>query len=281
MQYVVPGLVSGSIILLATVGFALIHRVEQFLNIAHAQMLIVGALVAYTCNVSLGLPLAVSAIGGTLAAAVVGVVSARLVFWPLRGQPHVVPLIASVGLAFFVHGICEAVWGSEVRTFDIPAYETVRIGGAAIAAPDQLLIIAVAAISVVALHLWLTRTYTGQALRAMASHRELAELRGVDTNRLLYVVWIVSSALAGLAGVLIALSSRVYTEMGWDQVLLIVTAAIVGGLGSVYGVMVAALLVGLTASLTTLVLPLEYGPVVVFALIILVVFVRPHGLARA
>lgn len=279
MSYVIPGLVSGSVLLLATVGFALIRRVEGFLNIAHAQLLVVSGFAAYLFNVTLGWPLILGCLMGVLVATLVGIVYARLVFWPLRDEPHVTPLIASVGLSFLIAGLVETFGGHGVRTLDVPPYETITIGGTAIAGPDQLAIIGVAAITVAVLHLWLTRTYSGRAIRAMANDRALAELRGVDTNRLLYLVWAVASALAGLAGVLIAVSSRVYPELGWDQILMICAAAIVGGLGSVYGVMGAAMLVGLTASLATLVIPLKYGQVVVFALIVLVVFLRPRGLA--
>lgn len=279
MSYITPGLVSGSVLLLATVGFALIRRVEGFLNIAHAQLLVVAGFAAYLFNVTLGWPLVPGCLMGVLIATLVGVVSARLVFWPLRGQPHVTALIASVGVALVIHGLTETFAGADVRTLNVPLYKTISIGGTAIAAPDQLATIGVAALMVAALHLWLTRTYSGRAIRAMSNNRALAELRGVNTRALLYLVWAVASALAGLAGVLITISSRVYGEMGWDQILLIAAAAIVGGLGSIYGVMGAALLVGLTASLATLVVPLAYGQVVVFGLIVLVVLVRPRGIA--
>jgi neutral amino acid transport system permease protein len=279
LNYIVPGLVSGSVLLLATVGFALTRRVEGFLNIAHAQLLVVGGFGAYFFNVHLGWPLVLSGLLGVLLASVIGVIAARLVYWPLRGEPHVIPLIASIGVAFFIGGIVEALSGHGARTLDVPLYTTIKVGGTDIAAADQLIIIGVAAASVAAIHIWLSRTYSGRAIRAMASDRDLAEIRGVDTSKLLYLVWAVASALAGLAGVLIALSSRVYSEMGWDQILLICAAAIVGGLANIYGVMGAALLVGLAASLTTLVLPLQYGQVVVFGLIVLVVFLRPSGLA--
>lgn len=281
MEYLAPGLVSGSILLLATVGFALIRRVEGFLNVAHAQILVVGGYAAYLFNVTISWPLVPGALMGIVVAAATGVLSARLVFWPLRGLPHVIPLIASVGLAFLIHGVTVAIAGVGVRTLDLPIYRTIDIGGTATASPDQIFIVAAAAAAVGVLHLWLTRTYSGRAIRAMANNPQLAQVRGINTNALLYVVWAVSSGLAGFAGVLISISTRVYPEMGWNEILLIITAAIVGGLGSVYGVMVAALLVGLAASMTALVLPLEYGQIVVFGLIIIVIFVRPQGIARA
>jgi neutral amino acid transport system permease protein len=182
-------------------------------------------------------------------------------------------------VAFFIGAVVEIFSGHGSRTLNVPLYETLEIGGTRIAAADQLIIIGIAALSVLVLHLWLSRSRSGRAIRAMTSDRSLAEVRGVNTSTLLYLVWAVASALAGLAGVMIALSSRVYSEMGWDQILLIAAAAIVGGLSNIYGVMGAAIIVGLAASLTTLVLPLQYGQVVVFGLIVLVVFLRPRGLA--
>jgi neutral amino acid transport system permease protein len=279
LDYIVPGLVSGSVLLLATVGFSLTRRVEGFLNIAHAQLLVVGGFGAYFFNVFLGWPLIVSGILGVVLTVLVGIVSARLVYWPLRGQPHVISLIASIGLAFLIGGMVEAFSGHGSRTLDVPLYRTIEIAGVGIAAADQLITIGLAAAAVLGLHLWLSRSYSGRSIRAMASDRDLAEVRGINTSNLLYVVWAVASGLAGLAGVMIALSSRVYSEMGWDQILLISAAAIVGGLSNIYGVMGASILVGLAASLTTLVLPLQYGQVVVFGLIVLVVFLRPSGLA--
>jgi branched-subunit amino acid ABC-type transport system permease component len=279
LDYIVPGLVSGSVLLLATVGFSLTRRVEGFLNIAHAQLLVVGGFGAYFFNVSLGWSLILSGILGVVLTVLVGIVSARLVYWPLRGQPHVISLIASIGLAFLIGGMVEAFSGHGARTLDVPLYRTIEIAGVGIAAADQLITIGLAATAVLGLHLWLSRSHSGRSIRAMASDRNLAEVRGVNTSNLLYVVWAVASGLAGLAGVMIALSSRVYSEMGWDQILLISAAAIVGGLSNIYGVMGASILVGLAASLTTLVLPLQYGQVVVFGLIVLVVFLRPSGLA--
>ena len=146
------------------------------------------------------------------------------------------------------------------------------------ASVDQIAVIGIATLVVVALHFWLSNSYSGRALRAMANNQELAQVRCVNTSYLQYVTWAVASALAALAGTLIAFTARIYPELGWDQVLIISAAAIIGGLGSIYGVMLAAVLVGLTSSLATLVIPSEYTQMVVFAVIALVVFLRPEGL---
>ncbi|WP_332667553.1 branched-chain amino acid ABC transporter permease [Aeromicrobium sp.] len=275
---IVAGLISGSVLLLATVGFELVRRVEGFLNIAHPQLIVLGGFSAYGFNVQLGMHWILSCFAAIVVTTLVGVVSARLIFWPMRGRPHHIPLIASVGLAFFLHSMIELFTGYGVKTLDVPLQETLRIGETAVAGIDQIAVIVIAAAVALALHFWLSQSYSGRAMRAMANNQALAEVRGVNTSYLQYVTWAVSSALAALAGILIALTGRIYPELGWDQVLLISAAAIIGGLGSIYGVMLAAVLVGLTSSLTTLVMPSQYTQMVVFAVIGLVVFFRPEGL---
>lgn len=275
---VAAGLVSGAVLLLATVGFELVRRVEGFLNIAHPQLIVLSGFSAYGFNVLLGMHWVASCLAAIVVTTVAGVVSARLIFWPMRGRPHHIPMIASVGLAFFIHAMVEVFTGYGVKTLNVPLQETLRIGETAVASVDQIAVIGIATLVVVALHFWLSNSYSGRALRAMANNQELAQIRGVNTSYLQYITWAVASALAALAGTLIAFTARIYPELGWDQVLIISAAAIIGGLGSIYGVMLAAVLVGLTSSLATLVIPSEYTQMVVFAVIALVVFLRPEGL---
>lgn len=274
----VAGLVSGAILLLATVGFELIRRTEGFLNIAHPQLLVLSGFSAYGFNVLIGMHWLLGCLLAIAVTTVVGVVTARLVFWPMRGQPHHIPLIASVGLAFFIHAVVEYFTGYGVKTLDLPLYETLRVGDTAIAGIDQIAVVVIAAVVVVCLHAWLSGSYSGRALRAMANNQSLAQIRGINTTAMEYLAWAVASALAGLAGVLIACTARIYPELGWDQVLLISAAAIIGGLGSIYGVMIAAVLVGVSASMVTLAIPSQYSLMFVFGVIALVVFLRPEGL---
>jgi neutral amino acid transport system permease protein len=271
------GLVSGSILLLATVGFELVRRVEGFLNIAHPQLMVVAGFIAFAFNQKAGLHWVGACLLALVLTTIIGVVTARLVFWPMRGRPHHIPMIASVGLAYFIHPMVEVFTGSGTKTLNLPLYKTLSVWGVPIAGIDRIAVVIIAGLVVLALHLWLSASYSGRALRAMANNGALAQLRGVDTSRLQYVAWTVASALAALAGVLIAVTSRIYPELGWDQILLISAAAIIGGLGSIYGAMIASIVVGVTSSVATLIIPSEYTQMLVFAVIGLVVFLRPEG----
>ena len=272
------GLVSGSVLLLATVGFELVRRVEGFLNIAHPQLMVVAGFTAFSLNQQVGWHWIVACLAAIPITTAVGVVTARLVFWPMRDRPHHIPMIASVGLAYFIHAMIELFTGHGGKSLDVPLFETARIGDVPIAGVDRIAVVLIAAVVVVALHFWLSASYSGRALRAMANNRALAEARGVNTSYLQYLAWTVASALAALAGVLIAVTARIYPELGWDQILLVSAAAIIGGLGSIYGAMIASVAVGLTSSVATLVIPTQYTQLLVFSVIGLVVFLRPDGL---
>lgn len=278
MIVIFAGLVSGSVLLLAAVGFELVRRVEGFLNIAHPQLMVVAGFIAFGFNQQVGWNWAVSCAVAIVITTVVGVATARLVFWQMRGRPHHIPLIASVGLAFFIHGMVEVFTGYGVKTLDVPHFETLSIGEVPIAGIDRIAVVVIAGIAVIALHIWLSRSYSGRALRAMADNEALAQVRGVNTSYLQYLAWTVACALAALAGVLIAVTARIYPELGWDQILLVSAAAIIGGLGSIYGAMIASIVVGVTSSAATLVIPTEYTQLLVFAVIALVVLFRPEGL---
>ncbi len=278
LTVVVAGLVSGAVLLLATVGFELLRRVEGFLNIAHPQLIVLSGFSAYGFNVLVGLHWIVSCVLAIVVTTMVGLVSARMIFWPMRQRPHYIPMIASVGLAFFLHAMIELFTGFGVKTLDVPLQKTISIGGVAVAGADQIAVIGTAAVGRRGIALLARQVVQRQGVASDVEQPGACADSGVNTSHLQYLTWAVASALAALAGTLIALTARIYPELGWDQVLVISAAAIIGGLGSIYGVMVAAVVVGLTSSLATLAIPSEYTQMVVFAVIALVVFVRPEGL---
>jgi neutral amino acid transport system permease protein len=156
----------------------------------------------------------------------------------------------------------------------------IKIGSLSLAGPDQIAMVAAAAIAALSLHFLLTRTETGKAIRAMAANFDLARIRGINTPRLRVYVWLIASALGGLAGVMIGLISRLAPFMGFEYIMLIMIVAILGGLGSIYGAMVAAIIIGLITQMSVMVIPPQYSQVIAFALIIVVLFIRPQGIFK-
>jgi branched-subunit amino acid ABC-type transport system permease component len=280
MQFAVYGLLMGCVLLLATVGFSMIRRIEGFLNIAHGQMLAVGAYFTYFFNAVLGWNIVPSAIVAVLATAVVGYLVAQVVFFPLKGRPPLLIAIASTGVSYVIQGIIEILFGPFVKQYKFPPMRTIKIGDFSLAAPDQIAMVIAAIMAVLFLHFLLTRTETGKAIRAMASDFDLARIRGINTPRLRIYVWLIASGLGGLAGVMIGLISRLTPYMGFEYIMLIMIVAILGGLGSIYGAMVAALIIGLITQMSVLVIPAQYSQVIAFVLIIIVLLFRPKGIFK-
>jgi len=274
------GVVSGSYLIVATLGFALVSRTEKFLNIAHAELILGGAFVTYWLSVLEGWPLALAGATAVVAIALLALVVGRVVYWPLRRSGSVVLLIASVGVVYILHGVLETAVKPGVYTFDGRDTTLLDVGGIRISGSD-LLIVAAAVASVVALHLVLTRTGLGLRLRASASDESLAAGRGVDVRRVSSQVWLMAGALAGLAGVLLGLRGAISTDISFHEILLILSVSILAGFGSLYGVVAAGLLLGIVTEVSTLVIPAGYRTAVAFAMVILVLLLRPEGISGA
>jgi branched-subunit amino acid ABC-type transport system permease component len=280
MQFAIYGLLMGCVLLLATVGFSMIRRIEGFLNIAHGQMLAVGAYSCYVFNNLLGWNIILSAIAAVLVTSVIGYVVARVVFFPLKGNPPLLIAIASTGASYVIQGLIEMIFGPNVKQYKFPPMRAIKIGDLSLAGPDQIAMVIAAALAALSLHLLLTRTETGKAIRAMAANFDLARIRGINTPRLRIIVWLIASALGGLAGVMIGLISRMAPYMGFEYIMLIMIVAILGGLGSIYGAMVAALIIGLITQMSVMVIPPQYSQVIAFGLIIVVLLIRPQGIFK-
>ena len=280
LQTMVFGVVSGSYLIVATLGFALVSRTEKFLNIAHAELILAGAFTTYWLSVREGWPLVLAGVTTVVAIAVLALVVGRVVYWPMRRSGAVVLLIASVGVVYVLHGVLETAVKPGVYTFDIRDETLLDVGGIRITG-YELLIVAAAVASVLAVHLVLTRTEMGLRVRASASDESLAAARGIDVRRVSSQVWLMAGALAGLAGVLLGLRGAISTDISFHEILLILSVSILAGFGSLYGVVAAGLLLGVVTELSTLVIPAGYRTAVAFAVVILVLLLRPEGISGA
>ena len=280
MQNVIFGFVTGSVLAIAAVGFAMVRQTEGFLNVAHGQFLALGAYFGVIfvrdvgLNVFLGGALAMIAMGA------VGILLARVVFDPVKGQGPVVLLFTSIGLAFLLWGIIIASFGVSVRPFVVSFGKRFEIGSVFnfSITVGEIVIIGLAFGIGVGLWLFMTFTTLGTWIRSVASNPELARVRGVPTRLVSGSVWFIAAGLAGLAGTLIGAITIVNTELGWHNILLVLSAAVLGGLGRIYGVMAAALLLGLAMDVGVIVIPSAYRTVIAFGVIIAILVLRPEGL---
>jgi len=277
MQSIIFGIITGSILAIATVGLSMIRQTEGFINIAHGQFLTLGAFVGFFFVSEVELNIFVAGFLATIIVGAVGVAVSLIVFRPIASSGPLAQLFTSIGLAYLLFGLIRVGFGASVEFFPTSFGTRFEVGSVNVTM-GEILIVAVAGLSVAALALFLTRTRLGTWIRATASNPSLAEVRGVPVSRVSAAVWFVASGLAGLAGVMVGLIGNVNSEMGWQQILIILAAAVLGGLGSIYGVLAAGLLLGLAMDLSALVVPTAYRTVVAFGVLILVLVLRPEGL---
>ncbi|TYC61749.1 branched-chain amino acid ABC transporter permease [Rhodobacterales bacterium] len=278
LQFFLTGIVTGSFLILATIGFSFTRRVEGFLNIAHAELLGVSAFTTWGLNVLLGWHVVAAAIAGIVFTAFLGLAIGRIVYDPIRRLGPSVLLITSVGVAYAIGGTVDALVGTGIRTLDIPLATSYRFAGLRIT-DYQMIVVAFAVIATGALALFLNKTSMGLAIRAISANPELAASRGIDVKSTSRITWLISSGLAGLAGVMLAVVATLSTDIAFHQILQILAVAILAGLGSLYAVIAAGLIVGVAMDVSVFWIPAGYRPLIAFAVVILVLLFRPEGLA--
>jgi branched-chain amino acid transport system permease protein/neutral amino acid transport system permease protein len=274
------GLVTSAILALGAVGFTLQFGVSNILNLAYGDVMTVSAFMAYLVNASgAGLWLAICA--GAATGAVVSVLISTLIFTPFlrRGTSRFAMIMVSLALAVILQNAIQAVAGPAFRSYSRSQGTSLHLLGM-ILTPYQLVIIGVAAASLLALHLLLRYTRIGKALRATAADAELARSCGIATERVSALAWAISGTLCGLGGVTLALNLASFDfHFGNAFLLVIVAAAVFGSVGQPYGAMVGALVIGIASELAAIWTP-SLKQVVAFVILALILLVRPAGLWR-
>jgi branched-chain amino acid transport system permease protein len=285
LQLLVNGLVTGSVYAIAAVGISLVYGILRLVNFAYGDMMTFGAFAGFFANATLGLPMIASAVFGMAAVAVLSV-ALDLVLWrPLRHRRagFMSLFLASIGVALVLRQAILLVWGPQPRAYDVDPFKVYVVGDVRLSLAQVATIVA-AAVAIVAIGVFLARSSTGRVMRAMSDDRVLAQLSGVDVNRVILTTWIISGLAAGLAGVLAALVQSTFDPNFGFQLLLPVFAAVVlGGIGSAYGALAGGLVLGVATELSTWegfgggVDPV-YKPVVAFVVLIVALLLRPQGL---
>ncbi|WP_458206848.1 branched-chain amino acid ABC transporter permease [Haladaptatus sp. NG-SE-30] len=283
LQDVVFGVVLGSYIAVAAIGFTLVYGLVNMINFAHGEYVTIGAFVGFGLAEQWGLPTTATILGVVLLTAVAGWGLAILFFRPLAQTGPIPLLLTSIGVGLILRNGIRLVAGPDPRRFSLAQPNVYRSEALDVFVTSQhLFVVGIALASFVTMHLLLQYTKLGTALRAMSDNEDLARITGVNTTRMRSVVWLLSSGLAGLAGYLLAVQRAASPSVGFEQLLLIITAAILGGAGSVYGAIVGSYLLGITVSLSIGLLPswaTQLGTTMAFLVLIVVLLVRPGGIA--
>jgi branched-chain amino acid transport system permease protein len=279
VQHVVNGLISGGLYALIAIGLSLIYGVLGIINFAHGEFFAVGAYAALFLWRGLGVPLPLALVGAMVMTALLGLVSERIVFRPLRFTDPLNSMIAAIGLSFLMQNVLLQVGGAEPRRLD-PFVEGVLFLGPVALPLQYLVILGVATVLIVAIQLYLARSWNGLALRASSEDLPTAALMGVTTDRLGVVTFAAGSALAAAAGVLVGSVFLIQPTMGTTAVVKGFVVVILGGVGSMPGAIVGGLLLGVTESLTVAYIATALRDIVAFAVLIAALLVRPQGLLK-
>ncbi len=275
--------ITGSLYLISAVALTLAYGLSRFPNFAHAEFMTLGAYMGYFVAEQLGWPFPLSFVATILSSGLVGFLSYRGIFQPLarRGASLIHLMVASLALGFIIRHSIGEIWGWAPLFFNFtwPSFE---VGPVRLTTLWLWLILAAVAIAVT-MHFMLVKTKIGKAIRATSSNSDLALSSGINTARVLLITWFISGGLAGIAGLFRAADTRLSPLLGWDILLPTVAVTILGGIGSFYGAIVAAFIIGLAENigvvfLVQLGLSTEYRLAIPFVILILVLLLRPQGI---
>jgi neutral amino acid transport system permease protein len=273
------GLSLGAIYALGAVGLTLVYGILKLVNFAHGDFLTFGAYMAYLVNVTWGMPLILGVFWAMIATALLGLLFERLLWSPMRAKHagFLQLILMSIGLAFLLRAIIQWFWSTDIRVLDVNATSTVDFLGLRIG-QTQLIVVIVGVVVIIGIGLMLRLTLLGKQMRALSDDLELAETAGIDTRRVINYTWIFAGALAGLAGVLAGATTDLRPELGFELLLPIFAAVILGGIGDAFGALAAGMVIGVMTEWSTLVIDARWKTAVGFLVLIIALIIRPQGI---
>jgi branched-chain amino acid transport system permease protein len=295
LQFLADGLIAGATIGLGAIGVTLTYSILRFANFAHGEFISIGAYLTLALAGAGGawLPASRESLGdfslswGLIAAALLAVPLTGLLalaldsvlFRPLRARGTAInAVIASFGASLALRALLELSFSSRPRYFTQELQIALPLPGGLRATPDQLALLGLTAVVVVVLHLVVTRTGTGRAMRAVSENPTLARVVGVDVARVIRLTWMLGAGLAATAGVLLGLVVQIRPTMGAELLLPLFAAAILGGVGSIPGALLGGLIVGVAEAATVEFAGAEWRAAVAFVVLIVVLMLLPKGL---
>jgi branched-subunit amino acid ABC-type transport system permease component len=273
------GLVSMSVIAIAAVGFTMQFGITNMINLAYGEVMISAAYLAYYLNKA-GVSIWIGMVAGALFGAVFSFLLNRIVYAPFmrKGTANLGMVIVSLAVSLMISNLLLPIVGYYSVSYQEDAGRLIRVGSIVLTR-DQIIVIGIAVVLMLAIHALLTYTRLGKAMRATAANPTLARNCGIPTQRVIDSVWLITGALCGLAGVVAALNSDSFAIANGSAFLItILAAAVLGGAGQPYGAMIGAVLIGLITELSAAAWSPQYKEVVAFGILVLVMVLRPQGL---
>lgn len=287
LQQIINGLVLGSMYALIALGYTMVYGIIQLINFAHGEVLMVGALVAWTVIGLLqeavpGMPtwliLLAATIAGCAVAALLNIVIEKIAYRPLRNAPRLAPLITAIGMSIVLSNFIQVTQGPRNKPIAPMVSKVYDVGGISISL-KQILIVVITIVMMTVFWFIVNRTSLGRAQRATEQDRKMAALLGVDVDRTISITFVMGAALAGVAGTMFLMyyGVTVFSD-GFIPGVKAFTAAVLGGIGSLPGALLGGLLIGLIESLWSAYFSIDYKDVATFSILAVVLIFKPSGI---
>ncbi len=281
LSNLISGISLGSVYAIIALGYTMVYGIAKMLNFAHGDVIMIGAYVCFCCVYNLGLPPVVGVLVSMAVCTVLGMLIERLAYKPLRQATSLAVLITAIGVSYFLQNFAQMLWGANPKSFQsvIPEGNLSLLGGELKISYVSLVTIAASIVVMVALSLFVGKTKIGRAMRCVSEDKGAAQLMGVNVNMTISVTFAVGSALAAIAGVLMCSAyPTLKPTTGSMPGIKAFTAAVFGGIGSIPGAMLGGILLGIIEILGRAYVSSELGDAFAFAVLILVLLVKPTGL---
>ena len=280
VSYLISGISLGSVYAIIALGYTMVYGIAKMLNFAHGDVIMVGGYVSMLFVTSLGVPAWLSVLIAMAVCTVLGVIIEKLAYKPLRTASSLAVLITAIGVSYFLQNSALLIWGANPKVYTPIISGSVKLfdGQLSISA-ISILTIAVCIIIMIGLTLFTSKSKMGKAMRACSEDKAAAQLMGINVNKTISVTFAIGSALAAVAGVLLcSFSPTLMPTTGSMPGIKAFTAAVFGGIGSIPGAFLGGILLGIIESLAKAYLSTQLANSIMFAVLIIVLLVRPAGL---
>lgn len=275
LQSIFNGLLAGCIYSLFAMGLTLIYGVLNFVNFAHGELIMWGAYFLYLFMESpFALPLPVAIVPALFLTVLLGLGMDRFAFKPLRQANRLTLLIAALGLSFFLRNGAQLFWGAELRTYGFEIRRGWKIFNMSVTT-NQIVIILTTLICIAVVYLLLHRSRIGKSMRAVSDNLELARVAGINARRTIQFAWVLSSSLACIGGILLALDTNLQPGMGMINLVKAFAAILIGGVGNIWGALLGGIVIGFAENLGVLFISTGYKDAIAFGIMVLLLLLKP------
>ena len=281
LSYLINGISLGSVYAIIALGYTMVYGIAKMLNFAHGDVIMVGAYISFCATQYMGMPAVVSVLMAMVVCTVLGILIEGLAYKPLRQAPSLAVLITAIGVSYFLQNTALLIWGSTPKNFTsvINLGSLSLMNGKLMISSETIVTILVNIVIMVGLTLFTGKTKIGKAMRAVSEDKGAAELMGINVNVTISMTFAIGSALAAIAGVLLCSAyPTLMPTTGSMPGIKAFTAAVFGGIGSIPGAMIGGILLGVIEILGKAYVSMELGDAFVFAVLIVVLLVKPSGL---